>query len=326
MSHHFSDPDFTFPRGDARLDYTDLFAFQKPGDPTKSILIMDVHPSFGVMRSVPTTTEPFAPEGLYEIKIDTDGDAVTDITYQTRFTPARGGTMTATVRRVEGAQTTETGEHGQVIVQDAVVSMGQEAQITETSGYRFFAGWRSDPFFVDEGVLNNYQFVGKDFFANRDICSIALELPNTVLEPKLMGLWARTLSLVDGRWVQAERGARPSQTPFLTGDQNNAYRAAEPADDARFVGAFGHSLEHIGGFTPTAARQVAGTLLPDLIYYDPTRPASFPDNGRTPSDDAADTFMTIITNGKITGDGIGRHDDLLTEFPYLGPPHEDKIS
>jgi hypothetical protein len=26
-------------------------------------------------------------------------------------------------------------------------------------------------------------------------------------------------------------------------------------------------------------------------------------------------------NGKVTTDGIGPHNDLLTEFPYLGPPH-----
>src|SRR5947209_10570252 len=70
MSHHYSGPKFVFPRGDARLDYTDLFAFPKPGDPSKSILIMDVHPSFDVLQSGPTTAEPFAPEGLYEIKID----------------------------------------------------------------------------------------------------------------------------------------------------------------------------------------------------------------------------------------------------------------
>src|SRR5206468_2813240 len=75
MSHHYSGPNLTFPRGDARLDYTDLFAFPKPGDPSKSILIMDVHPSFDVIQAGPTTDEPFAPEGLYEIKIDTDGDA-----------------------------------------------------------------------------------------------------------------------------------------------------------------------------------------------------------------------------------------------------------
>ena len=41
----------------------------------------------------------------------------------------------------------------------------------------------------------------------------------------------------------------------------------------------------------------------------------------TPSDDAPDAFLTVIMNGKVTGDGIGPHDDLLAEFPYLGPPH-----
>jgi hypothetical protein len=45
MSHHYSGPNFEFPHGDARLDLTDLYAFPKPGDAGKSILIMDVHPS-----------------------------------------------------------------------------------------------------------------------------------------------------------------------------------------------------------------------------------------------------------------------------------------
>jgi len=325
MSHHYSaispGPKFGFPYGDARLDYNDLFAFPKPGDPSKSILIMDVHPSVGVTPPGPTTAEPFAPEGLYEIKIDTDGDAIADITYQVRFASSGGGAQTATLRRLEGAQAARTGEGGEVILQGAPVSMGREAQVTQAGDYRFFAGWRSDPFFFDVGAFNNFQFVGEDFFADKDICSIALEVPNAALGPQLIGLWARTLSWVDGSWAQAERGARASQTPFLTGEQNGAYRAAEPADDARFVGAFAHSLEHYGGFTPVEARRVAGTLLPDLLYYDPTRPASYPDNGRKPSDDAADAFLTVITNGKVTGDGIGPHDDLLAEFPYLGPPH-----
>ena len=60
------------------------------------------------------------------------------------------------------------------------------------------------------------------------------------------------------------------------------------------------------------------TQLDGLLYYDPTRPARYPDYGRTPSDDAPDAFLTVITNGKVTGDGIGPHDDLLAEFPYLG--------
>ena len=33
MSHHYSGPNIGFPRGDARLDLTDLYAFPKPGGP-----------------------------------------------------------------------------------------------------------------------------------------------------------------------------------------------------------------------------------------------------------------------------------------------------
>ena len=35
MSHHYSGPNFGFPRGDARLDFTDLYAFPKPNDACK---------------------------------------------------------------------------------------------------------------------------------------------------------------------------------------------------------------------------------------------------------------------------------------------------
>src|SRR6476646_9099543 len=127
MSHHYSGPNLVFPRGDARLDYTDLFAFPKPGDPSKSILIMDVHPSVGVTPPGPTTAEPFSPEALYEIKIDTDGDAVANIAYQVRFASSRGSAHTATLRRLEGAQAAGSGQGGQVLVEGAPVSMGREA-------------------------------------------------------------------------------------------------------------------------------------------------------------------------------------------------------
>jgi hypothetical protein len=96
----------------------------------------------------------------------------------------------------------------------------------------------------------------------------------------------------------------------------------EPADDARFVPVFAHSLEHTGGYRPDEAERVARTLLPDILPYDPTRAASFPENGRTLTDDTVDAFMPILTNGRVTGDGAGPHRDLLAEFPYLGPPHD----
>src|SRR5947209_8052862 len=149
MSHHYSGPDWGFPHGDARLDLTDLYAFPKPGAADKSILIMNVHPSVGENPPGQTTADPFAPEALYEFKIDTDGNAVADIAYRVRFSSPEGGALTATLRRVQGAQAAGTGDDGQVIVEGAPVSTGREPRVTEAGGYRFFAGWRSDSFFFD---------------------------------------------------------------------------------------------------------------------------------------------------------------------------------
>jgi hypothetical protein len=322
MSHHYSGPDFGFPHEDARLDLTDLYAFPKPSDPRKSILIMNVHPSAAVNPPGSTTAEPFAPEALYEFKIDTDGDAVADIAYRVRFSSSAGGAQTATLRRVVGAQAAGMGDSGQVIVEGAPVSTGPEARITEAGDHRLFAGWRSDPFFFDvQGARNGLQFTGDDFLADKDVCSIVLEVPNSVLGLKRLGLWARTLDGADGKWVQADRGALPAQAVFLVGAERDAYLAGEPADDGRFVPIFAHALEHAGGYAPDEARRVAGTLLPEMLSYDPTRPASFPDNGRTLTDDAGDAFLAILTNGKVTEDKVDAHGDLLAEFPYLGPPH-----
>jgi hypothetical protein len=93
-------------------------------------------------------------------------------------------------------------------------------------------------------------------------------------------------------------------------------------EDARFVASFAHALEHTGGYMPQEARRMAGTMLPEILPYDPTRPASFPENGRALTDDCVDAFLAILTNGKVTGDMVGPHGDLLAEFPYLGPPHK----
>jgi hypothetical protein len=322
MSHHYSGPDFSFPHGDARLDFTDLYAFPKPGDASKSILIMNVHPSAGENPPGPTTTEPFAPEALYELKIDTNGDAIADIAYRVRFSAFEHGTQTAIVRRVDGPHAAGTGEGGRVIVDGAPVSMGRETKVTQAGDVRFFAGWRSDPFFCDvEGAKNNLQFTGDDFFADKDVCSIVLEVPNSALGTKELRLWARTLSADDGGdWIQVERGARPAQAVILV-EERDAYLGGEPADDERFIAAFAHALEHTGGYSPAVATRVAWKLLPDVLPYDPTRLASFPRNGRRLTDDAFDYFIRILTNGKVTEDKVGPHGDLLLAFPYVGPPH-----
>ena len=110
---------------------------------------------------------------------------------------------TATLRRVEGAQAAGMGDGGQVILAGARVSTGLDAWIAEAGAYRFFAGWRSDPFFFDvQGMLNNQQFSGADVFADKNVCSIVLESPNSDLGRKRLGLWART------RATRAAAGSR----------------------------------------------------------------------------------------------------------------------
>src|SRR5438128_12538987 len=121
MSHHSSGPNFGFPRDDARLDMTDLYAFTKPGDPDKSILILNVHPSFRLDSPKPTMSEPFKPGALYEIKIDTNGDAVADLGFSVQLSSSGDGKQTATVRRLLRVRAGSLGYDGDVIDQHAPV-------------------------------------------------------------------------------------------------------------------------------------------------------------------------------------------------------------
>src|SRR5215831_8109100 len=204
MSHHASGPNFGFPRGDARLDMTDLYAFPKPGDPGKSILILNVHPSVAVNPPGPTTKEPFAPGALYEFKVDTNGDAIADVAYSVQFVSSKDGEQTATLRRIQGERATGACDDGEVLVEGAPVSVGREALVTKAGDYRFFFGRHSDPFFFDaNGLFNRMQFTGDDFFADKNVCSIVVELPNSALGSNEVGLWARTVAKTGEGWIQA---------------------------------------------------------------------------------------------------------------------------
>src|SRR4051812_37833694 len=100
LSHHYSGPDASFPRGDARLDLTDVFAF--PGVAGKSTLIMNVHPAVCIKSMRATAAEPFSPDPFYEFRIDTNGDSVADIGYRVRFSSSANGSQIAMLRRVAG--------------------------------------------------------------------------------------------------------------------------------------------------------------------------------------------------------------------------------
>ena len=117
---------------------------------------------------------------------------LTDLTYSVQFVSSGDGKQTATVRRLQGKQAVEIGEEGEIIVQQAPVSVGKEALVTQVGDFRFFFGWRSDSFFFDvNGNFNHMQFTGDDFFKDKNVCSIVLELPNSELGTNKVGIWAR---------------------------------------------------------------------------------------------------------------------------------------
>jgi hypothetical protein len=86
------------------------------------------------------------------------------------------------------------------------------------------------------------------------------------------------------------------------------------------------SLRRDGTLVPLdrGGHPAAGTVLPDILRYDRGRPAAYP-NGRNLTDNVFDARMALLTNGTVSSDGLKPHDDLLAEFPYLGPPNPQPL-
>ena len=61
-------------------------------------------------------------------------------------------------------------------------------------------------------------------------------------------------------------------------------------------------------------------MLPDILRYDRTKPPFYP-NGRRPIEDIYSYRFAWLTYGKVPPQGLKPHPDLLTDFPYLGPPN-----
>jgi hypothetical protein len=71
---------------------------------------------------------------------------------------------------------------------------------------------------------------------------------------------------------------------------------------------------------PEALGEAIIEVLPDILRFDRSKAAAYP-NGRTLTDDVFDARLALVSNGKIPGDSIGTHTDLLADFPYLETPH-----
>jgi hypothetical protein len=270
------------------------------------------------------TGSEFHPDAVYRINIDNDGDLQADIAFTFVFSPPENGGQTATAYRATGSDARQAEPSGDVLIKSTPVGFDASAEPVQAGPCRLFVGVRSDPFFADaEGTLHGHQYTGDDFFAGKNVLSLALEVPNELLGPDpTIRVWATLSVRQDGKLVQMDRDGHPSLEPFLTPDDlKEQFLADQPANDRdHYLGAWSGTLQEQGGYSPEEADTAVLAVLPDVLSYDRSLPAVYP-NGRMPVDDVYDAMLTILTGGKITSDGVGPHNDLLTEFPFLGLPN-----
>ena len=189
---------------------------------------------------------------------------------------------------------------------------------------RLLAGRRSDPFFADvEGTLHGFAWTGHDDFAGNNVSSIVLEVPADMLfaGPQI-GVWASiSRRRGDGTLEQMDRGGNPTLNPFINPDgEKDLYNSRQPADDvANYLEPWSKILEN-AGYPPEQAKAAALQVLPDILRYDRTKPPFYP-NGRRPIEDVYSYRFAWLSYGKVPPQGLKPHADLLTDFPYLGPPN-----
>ena len=322
MSNHFSAADLKSPGDDARLDVTGQYVFAAPGDPGKTVLIMNSNPF--------TQGNGFHPDAVHRFNIDNDGDSLADAAFSFTFSEPQDGRQTATAYYATGSDAQTHEPRGEVLIADTPVGFDATATPVQAGPCRLFIGKRSDPFFADaEGVLHwlvdgatgNFQWCGKDTFAGANIYSIAVEVPNDMLGRGPIGTWVTISLRRDGTLVQMDREGNPSFNPILNpNDIKDEFNATDPVDDVKnYLQSLSHVLQQ-HGYPPDEAKEAALTLLPDILHYDRTRPAHYP-NGRVVTDDVFSTRMIFMVHGQATPQSIKPHDDLTADFPFLGTPN-----
>ena len=140
-------------------------------------------------------------------------------------------------------------------------------------------------------------------------------------------MWATISRYTGGVLEQLDRGGNPTINPFINPDgEKNLFNSRQPADDvANYLEPWSVILQNAGGYTPEQAKTAALQVLPDILHYDRTQPATYP-NGRIPTDDVYSARFAWLTNGKVPPSGLKPHDDLLAHFPYLGPPNPKSVA
>jgi hypothetical protein len=333
VSHHLDVP---AAREDGRVDLCDLYVFDG-ADPDTTVLVMTVNPDAGVTS--PTT---FHPDVVYEFKIDTNEDAVEDVSYRIRFgAPDANGEQSLTVLRAAG-ESARSGADGEPLARGQT-----NEEVRLTMGGRVWAGLRADAFYADgaaafvfeqaaltqNAYLPNVFEQGFNVFGGRNVTGIVLEVPTSALGQGVVGVWATTSMHGHGLSAQIERIGLPLIQPFfnIEDERNEAHNKRQPREDrdaehARIAEIVALFSRLVGATERPEAygRAVADLLTPDMLHYRLGTPASFnfaTRNGRRLTDDAADVVLSLLTNSPLS-DHVDYDGRIQPHFPYMATPHQ----
>ncbi len=340
MSHHLDSP---IARQDVRLDITDLYVFR--GETGTAFVIDVCHSIAG-----PLPAPGYHPEGMYEFKIDFDGDAVEDLTYRFTFDERDGdGNQRFVLRAIRGADAADPNAAG------TVVGRGTTGEtVTAASGLRIWTGKAGDSFWIEPDVLHavghafqdgtTIDLAGwdpgkaKNLFAGHTVYSIVLEVPDAELQAgpgnrHRIGVWSLAALATDaGGWRAINRCGLPMIHPLFTQfdeDLGNRLNGGRPSDDfATFGETVAKSIAGVVAANGTGedpqgyGLRVAHRFLPNMLPYEVGTPAVFGFaewNGRSLTDNAPDVMFSIAANAPVHL-GIGKESVTAKpskSFPYV---------
>ena len=211
---------------DPSADLTDLYAFRSPDKPNTVTILANVIP--GEDPAAGPNWYTFSPNARYNLKIDTNGDALPNVTYRFQFHTKTGPFFLGdtaqpfTVTRIAGGKskvvargTTPPNNIGPRST-PSYRSLAAKGVVSVAGGGSAFAGQRDDPFFGDIGAIFDLVAIrkgtgnmggGKDFFAGYGVHSFGVQVPIAGLNAKngIIGVW----SSVDRRKVTTRGDGHP---------------------------------------------------------------------------------------------------------------------